>query len=297
MLADVNRYLTDLSRLPCPQTKRAYSQETIRLYGHYLRRLADWLDQIGVGAEDLTADLLIAYLDDHPGWSEEYRHGIAAAAKSFLRWRYGATHPALSLYVSRSEPSPQRTLNLNQVGDLLSTCNTATPKGRRDLAIISLALDTGLRATELCRLDLDHLYITERHLWARVKGGRWSDRSFTSYTATFLVAWLADRPALARPEIRSVFVSIGGTRPGTSMTREGLRTELRKYGLRSGIGALSTHDLRRTFATLALRLGASTRLVQVAGGWQDIRMVERYSQALDAEDLEPYSPVAAAMRV
>ena len=49
--------------------------------------------------------------------------------------------------------------------------------------------------------------------------------------------------------------------------------------------------MRRTFATLAIKNGAPTRLVQIAGRWKNIREVERYTRALDAADLEPYSPV------
>jgi hypothetical protein len=46
--------------------------------------------------------------------------------------------------------------------------------------------------------------------------------------------------------------------------------------------------MRRTFATLSLRQGASTRIVQVAGGWANIQEVVRYSQALEPADFDGY---------
>jgi hypothetical protein len=41
--------------------------------------------------------------------------------------------------------------------------------------------------------------------------------------------------------------------------------------------------------------GAPTRLVQVAGRWRDIRMVETYPKPLQAEKIQPYSVVNRLM--
>ena len=54
--------------------------------------------------------------------------------------------------------------------------------------------------------------------------------------------------------------------------------------------------LRRTFATLATENGAPTRVVQVAGGWKSLRMVERYTQALKQDAIKPFSPVDRLMK-
>jgi integrase len=53
--------------------------------------------------------------------------------------------------------------------------------------------------------------------------------------------------------------------------------------------------LRRTFATIAIRNGAPTRVVQAAGRWADVAMVEHYTAAIEAEDFERYSPVESLM--
>ena len=75
------------------------------------------------------------------------------------------------------------------------------------------------------------------------------------------------------------------------MTPSGLRVAFRYMGKRAGLAAFSPHDMRRAFATMAHRLGAPSRLVQVAGRWEDLRMVARYTPSLTAEDFDPYSPV------
>jgi integrase len=81
------------------------------------------------------------------------------------------------------------------------------------------------------------------------------------------------------------------------MTPGGLRANFRKYGIRSEIGALSPHDLRRTMATLLVDAGAPTRLVQELGAWSDVRMVERYTRNLKADQIEKYSPLVRSMKL
>ncbi|MCK4692865.1 MAG: tyrosine-type recombinase/integrase [Anaerolineales bacterium] len=79
---------------------------------------------------------------------------------------------------------------------------------------------------------------------------------------------------------------MGGNRPGTALTPDGLRSIFRALGAKSGLPNLSPHVLRHTFATLAIRQGASSKLVQVAGGWSSLLMVERYTQAIKPEDFQ-----------
>jgi integrase len=66
---------------------------------------------------------------------------------------------------------------------------------------------------------------------------------------------------------------------------------VRRWGEKLGF-RLSPHDLRRTFTTLSLKNGAPSRLVQVAGRWSSIEMVERYSQAITPGEYDDYFPTS-----
>jgi integrase len=118
---------------------------------------------------------------------------------------------------------------------------------------------------------------------------------FSRYTQAILERWLAVRPQVAASGEGAFFVSVGGLTPGRTLTRHGLQLILRTLGREAGIGPISPHDFRRTFATLALRSGAPTRIVQVAGRWRSLAMVERYTQAIQPEDLDGHFPVAVLM--
>ena len=239
-----------------------------------------------VELERLTASKLRAWIYSH-GWGSSQRYLSLVAVKGYLRWAYGAKHPALSLTERRTKPPPQRALKIPQIKALISSFNTMDAKGTRDLAICTLMLDTGLRASEVCNLQVRYLDLEERQLRVVIKGGRWGTAMFSESTSRFIDNWLAIRPA----GCDAVFVAVGGNTPGKPLTRMGLQRIVKYWGEKAGIGMLSPHDLRRTFAVTATRLGAPSRLVQLAGRWSSIKMVEVYTQTLENADFEKYFPV------
>jgi integrase/recombinase XerC len=236
-----------------------------------------------------------AWLDAH-AWGHSMQWVAYNALKGFIAWQYGKSHPALALKIKRGESGPQRVLNMEQVKTLLASFNTMSPKGIRDLAICTLMLDSGLRVSEICRLEMKYLNIQDRHLAVIIKGGRWGKGVFSVETARYLENWIDIRGNFAAPDVKTVFVGIKGNTPGRPMTRYGMGIVVRDWGKRAGIGQLSPHDLRRTFAVIATRLRAPARTLQVAGRWNSLAMVEHYTEAITAEDFEEFFPVAGAMR-
>jgi integrase len=243
----------------------------------------------------LDAGGLRDWLFSHDSWGQAMIWMALCAARAFLRWRYGVDHPALLLRIKRGESAPQRVLKRAQVQRLLESFDTSTAKGRRDLALCALMLDSGLRSAEVCRLEASRLDLEERRLTVAVKGGRWAAGVFSAYTANLILAWLADRESLVCSGERALFVGIGGKTPGKRMDPGGLRAVMRGWAKAAGLQALSPHDLRRTFATLAIRLGAPSRVVQAAGRWSSLEMVEHYTQSIEAADMEGWFPVEGAL--
>lgn len=242
----------------------------------------------------LTSGQLRTWLGAH-GWGSSATWVAYCAVRKFLAWRYGAGHPALKLKLKRQASSPQRSLNVSQVQDLMSHFNTMTPTGIRDCALAALMLDTGLRCSEVCNLELRRLDQDRKRLSVVVKGGAWGDAIYSDYTAAYLADWLAIRDTYAASSCRTVFCSVAGETPGQPLTRDGLGTLVARWGERAGIGKLSPHDLRRTFATLSTRRGAPERILQVAGRWKDSDMIRTYTRDIAQEDFRPYLPMLSVM--
>jgi integrase/recombinase XerD len=270
------------------------SRRTVDGYVWQIDRLVEWLPPAYGWGNVRTADLT-RYLAERrqKGIGEcTVKHAVAAF-RSFFGWMFKDKSPALGVPFPHPRKHKQRCLTQEQAFAVLTACNVRRPVGCRDLAMVCLMLDTGLRASEVCRLTLRDLDCDSRRLVVMIKGGDESVRAFSEYTASCLRQWLAIR--WAAPECDTVFTGVGGNTPGEKLTPSGLKAIFRALAKRAGLAALSPHDLRRSFATLAHKRGAPSRLIQVAGGWDDIRQVETYTATLEASDLDPYSPVTGIM--
>lgn len=239
----------------------------------------------------IDASMIFEWFASNEAWKPATKYAALAAVKKFYRWKFGDDHPITRVKVRRLDPGPQRTLEKDELLDVLAAIDTTSVNGIRDLAIISLMVDTGLRASEMCNLELNRLDLKKQRLTVVVKGGGIAEKLFFDYTSACIENWLGFRPRVASPGMKYVFVAVGGKNPGHKMTVSGLRYITNKLSRLSEVGHFSAHALRRTFATLATENGAPSRVVQVAGGWKSIRMVERYTRTLKPEAIKPFSPI------
>ena len=245
----------------------------------------------------ITTSDLLEYLAGRrrAGWGDSSVKLAANALRSLFAFMLGEASPARSIPLPRPRARPQRTLTAEQAMTVIASCDTSTPRGVRDLALLCLMLDTGLRAAEICRLSAGLVDVTDRWLQVRVKGGEVAAKVFTTYTAAQLGQWMSVREGIVRPGVTTLFVGVGGTRAGTPLTTHGLRCIFRAVARAAGLEKLSPHDMRRTFATLTIRYGASTRMVQQQGGWTSLDELERYTQALQLQEVERHLPVGRLM--
>ncbi|KKL48430.1 hypothetical protein LCGC14_2325590 [marine sediment metagenome] len=281
MLNVVDFFRENVGRL-APTTQRGYAR--------YLRDLAEW-----VGDSEVTTELLLEWLDLHD-WGLASRRGAIIALRSFFRWAVGEESPAARLHIPKNPESPRRALRPQQALDLLATSDTSNIKGKRNLAIIALMLDTGLRNSELCNALISNLSLQDCALQVLVKGGRWEWCVFTDYTQRALAEWMGVRDEVA-VENRHIFVSLGGNKKGTKLGETGLQYIIRTIAHQAGLGHVCPHELRHSFATLFLWAGGSTRGAQLGGRWKSVAMVERYTGRIELETIRPHLPMNYLMNL
>jgi integrase/recombinase XerD len=234
---------------------------------------------------------------DSKKWANSTKIFATSAIRNFYAWKFGKTHAMHLLKVKRIETPPQRTLDEEEVMKVMASIDLNTQAGIRNIAIITLMIDTGLRANEVCNVQLARMDLKKNRLHVPIKGNRWGEAVYFDYTRHCISQWLAVRPFVAEPLCEYLFVSLGGRRAGARLTRYGLATTLERVCRKAGVLNVTPHSMRRTFATLATELGAPSRLVQVAGRWKDFRMVEHYTRTLRPEKIEPYSVINHLMGI
>lgn len=262
----------------------------------YTRALKLFLADFPDCGRDLTAARLLDWLD-RPEWGANHQSVMMYAVKGFLAHHFGRSHPALELKIKRAPSAPRKALKQEELSTLLSSFDTSSPKGVRDLAICGVFLDCALRVAEVARLELDYVDVRGRMLSVVVKGGRWDYRAFSDYTALWLADWLSVRSGLARSGEKKVFVAIGGKFPGRGLTREGMKMVVKGWKLSTGIEKLHAHRFRHSFATLTTKNGAPAKIAMKGGGWLSEKVFGNYLQGLDLDDVRPYLPVGRLMEL
>ena len=257
---------------------QGFSAHTLRGYGWHLYRFARWLEKehgVKTISEGVTRAHALTWIGSM--W-ERYQPSTikqgAQALRAWVRWlhRQGVLPQDFSheIPVPKVGISPQRTLKPDEVKRLFNACDSDTPKGARDLAIMAVLLDTGLRAGELVRLRLRDWDAEQRRITVLGKGRRKAYVWCSVECAAYIRRWLQFRTEVADPEEDHLFVAIGGYTPGKALTTRGLRLILKKLGQEAKVDHVSPHAFRRSFAVMTLQAGVPTRVLQIMGRWQDL---------------------------
>lgn len=273
------------------------SENSEATYRFSLDRLASWAVENQIALEKLDEEGLQAFFEAQITWNHNSKYSTYCAVRSYYRWQFGDGHPALSFHMKRKKTPPQRSLDREQLLAVIRIFKAENIFDIRNRALVALMVDSGLRAAEVCNLKSRYLFLKTNSCQALIKGGAWEEAVFSDLTRQYLTAWLDIRKAvlqkIGQPDPKTVFFGIKGHTPGKPLTPNGLRDIFEKIAERAALEhKFSPHDLRRTFATISLQNGANTRIVQKAGRWSDIRLVEKYSPKISARDMAPYFPMS-----
>jgi integrase/recombinase XerD len=238
--------------------------------------------------EDLDADRILAFL----GWLEQER-GVTArsrnqrlsAIKSFFRHvgfklpeRAQITQRVLCIAAKRHHKRVVNFLTPEEVTALLKAPNLQTWVGRRDHALLLLAIQTGLRASELTGLKRENLTLYP-HAYINCQGKGRKERStpLTRQTVASLREWLK--------EGRSSQILFPNQR-GTPLTTDGIQYLLDKYRKiaeedcpRLKYKQLSPHVLRHTAAMQLLLAGVDRAVIALWLGHQSVETTQVYLEA------------------
>jgi site-specific recombinase XerD len=161
--------------------------------------------------------------------------------------------------------------------------------GARLRAIVLVLLDCGLRVSEFCGLDHEHISWDERTLRVMGKGRRERVVPFGEAARDALFLYLSKRGKLLGQE--AVFVTCYGDR----LTRHEAHRIISEAGRRAGLTGVrcSPHTFRHTCAVMYLRNGGDAFSLQKLLGHSTLDMTRRYCELSETDTVEKhrqYSP-------
>lgn len=169
---------------------------------------------------------------------------------------------------------------------------------RRDVALLGMLAELGLRVGEALRLDLADIRHNKGHRTVVVhgKGGKVRELPIPAPLARDLDGYRTHRAKVAGVPIDVLDGALFVTAAGKRVDQPAVFRLVRRIGRAAGLPAaetLSPHSLRHTLATAALDAGAPLRDVQDLLGHADPRTTRRYDRSRGSLDRSPAYLVAA----
>jgi len=187
--------------------------------------------------------------------------------------------PANGLAPPKGERRLPKTLDTDRALQLLEGAVEDDFMAWRDQAILELFYSSGLRLSELTRLDLDDLDLADGLVQVHGKGSKTRVLPVGRKAREALQAWLAQR-SLCNPLDDAVFVSQQGRRLGPRT----IQVRVKAAGERELGQNLHPHMLRHSFASHLLESSQDLRAVQEMLGHADIATTQIYTH-LDFQHL------------
>ena len=277
-------------------TQMEASPHTIASYRDTFRLLLKFASEktgkspIALSVDDLNAELIGVFLEDIEDVrknSARSRNTRLAAIRSFFR--FVALHePAYMLHCQRIVSIPSKRyvrrgvefLNAKQMQALLNAPDRTTWIGRRDHPILTIALQTGLRASELVKLQCrDVVLETGAHVRCEGKGRKHRATPLRRATVEVLGNWLKERRGTASDPLFP-------TMRGDVMSRDALEHLVKRHiktasrTCPSLVGKqVSPHVLRHSTAMDLLHHGIDQAVIALWLGHETVETTQVYLHA------------------
>lgn len=251
---------------------------------HYHRQASD------LRMEDLDAKLVSAFLNhlEHERHnSARTRNNRLSAIHAFFGY-VSVNEPALASHcqrvlaipTKRFERSPVQFLSEEETAALLRAPDTRTWLGRRDQLLLQVALQTGLRNSELISLRRQDIELgTGAHIKCLGKGRKARCTPLRADLAAQLSDWIAELPPGPTTPIFS-------TAKGKAMSSDALQRLVARHIRTAARTCLSLqkkkvtpHTLRHTLAMSLLRRGVDITVIALWLGHDSIETTQIYLHA------------------
>jgi integrase/recombinase XerD len=287
----VQRFFTDrlTAQLEASPNTIAGYRDTFRLFLRYASQRRNKAPT-KLRIEDLDSALIgdfLTHLEQIRRNSARSRNIRLAAIRSFYRY-VAMNEPEHALHCQRILAMPNKRyvrrmvdfIDRSEMEALLSAPDQSTWIGRRDHAILLLALQTGLRVSELINLNCRDIVLgTGAHIRCEGKGRKQRSTPLRRDAARTLGGWLKERSG---NDDDPVFPTMRGDR----LSRDAVEHIVRKYTLvaskacASLIGKrVSPHVLRHSTAMDLLQNGVDRTVIALWLGHESVETTQIYMHA------------------
>ena len=281
------------------EIEKSCSKLTIRDYRHYLEIFNKWfgtsLPLKTISDLDLSTvrkyRVYLANRVDNKGLTLKRvtQNYYVISLRSFLRFLIKNDHKVLEpskIDLPKAESRSLKFLDREQIDRLVTVVDTSKEEGLRDRAILELLFSTGLRVSELVRLNHNQVNLERKEFGVIGKGGRARVVFVSDRAADWLKRYLEKRKDRFSPLFIRYSGRVDEQNNGEKMrlTARSVERIVKKYVRLARLPVDATvHTLRHSFATDLLSNGADLRSVQEMLGHKNISTTQIYTHVTNKQ--------------
>jgi integrase/recombinase XerD len=270
----IDEYITTI------RVEKGLSNNTIQSYRNDLNILCEFLSKkkknLLTAERDDLVDLLMWMKDD--GRSDASIARLMSSVKGLFKFalteKLLKRDPTAYMSTRKAWQTLPRFLAQEEVDKLLEQPDMNNDTGIRDRAMLELLYATGLRVSELVSLKLSDVDLEAGAVTCFGKGSKQRRIPIGRSSIHFLKNYFNIRQRLLDGK-RSDILFI--EKNGNPISRQKFWKIITSYGAQAGLGHVTPHMLRHTFATTLIENGADLRSVQMMLGHSDINTTQVYT--------------------
>jgi site-specific recombinase XerD len=233
--------------------------------------------------EELTLQAIRRWLLEHkdlsPNTLATYDRCLRVVCNWLERRGYVAESPMRQLPKRHPKRTTIETFSRDDLHAILARCQRSRYP-RRDVALVTLLLDTGLRIGEAIGLRLDDIGWNDGVLHANGKTGP-RVVPFGRRSKAALKSYIDQERRSTTPVVRTVFLNRAGTPMTTAMATHHMIHLVREAGV--AVAKAGPHTMRHTFALEFIRAGGDAFSLQRLLGHTTLDMTRRYVHLADTD--------------
>lgn len=274
-----------------PETIKSY-RDAFRLYLRYIEN-HHGIPPAKMSIAQFDADHILgflAYLDTERGNSAKTINNRLAALHSFVKYLIfevpeysGLLNRSLMVPFRKSEKRQMEFLTEDEFDALKSSCNMNSALGRRDMLMLMLFYNTGVRVSELVGLKLSDIYIDDQgsaaYIHVHGKGRKERHVPLWKSTAKYLAGYMSEHSYSENSNLFMNCIDNGLTRSGIRYRLDCLQKKASETAPSLAKKNITPHTFRHTTALRMLQSGVDISTIAIWLGHESIITTHKYMEA------------------
>lgn len=265
------------------QTKfnQGMNKNSLEQYKMVINQFFDFVQKEITVCDDQDISNFITYLKqkDLKSQTIKNKYRILSSIFGFMYdYHYIADNPIKKISSPKMNQEFEEPITKDEEERIKLVCEKLKPKkSAKALAIFNFLLDSGVRVTEMCNINLTDVNFIQREVHIRNgKGGKDRIVYFTEKTAVRIQEYLRTRNDIENGISINPDTPLFATIHNKKMNKVSVEKLMKEIGNAAGVSRLHPHLLRATFATRLVEKGVPLNIVAEMLGHANLHTIDRY---------------------